>query len=124
MAQDRMCCRAPVIAVIKLPSHKLRGIFDHLSITYREELCSKEFLSQWLLTIAVCNAQCSLHSSVGTVPRYGLDGAGIEFLWGDVYRTWVPRNLLYKRHRVPFPGSSLLLMALKANPHLEPRLDE
>jgi len=124
MAQDRMCCRAPVIAVIKLASHKLRGIFDHLTITYREELCSKEFLSQWLLTTAICIAQCSLHSSVGTAPRYGLDGAGIEFLWGDVLRTWGPTSLLYKRHRISFPGSSLWLMALKAHPHLSPRLYE
>jgi len=119
-----MHCRAPAIVVIKLASHKLRGIFDHLTITYLEELCSKEFLSQLLLTTAICEVLCSLHSSDGTAPRYGLDGAGIEFLSSDVFRTWGPPRLLYKRHRVSFPGSSLRLIELKAHPHLAPRLHE
>jgi hypothetical protein len=102
MAQDRMYRRAPLILVIQLASYKLRGIFGQLTITYREELRSKEFLSQLLLTTAICDAQCSLHSSVGTAPRYGMDGVGIEFLWDDVFRTWGPPGVLYKRHRVSF----------------------
>jgi len=104
MAQDRMYPRTPVIVVIKLASHKLHGIFGQLTKTYRKELYSKEILRQLLLTTAICDALYSLHSSVGTAPRLGLDVAGIEFLWGDVFRTWGPPTLLYKRHRFSFHG--------------------
>jgi hypothetical protein len=104
MAQDMMYPRAPVIVVIKLASHKLHRIFGQLTKTYQKELYSKEFLRQLLLTTAICDGLCSLHSSVGTAPRYGLDVAGIELLWGDVFRTWGPPSLLYKRHRFSFPG--------------------
>jgi hypothetical protein len=79
-----MYSKAPLTVVIKLSSHKLHGIFGQLTKTYRKELCSKEFLRQLLLTTAISDAQCSLHSLIGTAPRYGLDVAGIEFLWGDV----------------------------------------
>jgi hypothetical protein len=44
-------------------------------------------------------------SSVGIATRYGLDGPGIESLWGEIFRTlpdrpWGPPNLLYNGYRV------------------------
>jgi hypothetical protein len=66
MALDGIYCGAPVIVIIKLASHKIRGIFGQLTITYREELCSKEFLSQLLLTAAIRDILCLLHSSDDT----------------------------------------------------------
>jgi len=45
-------------------------------------------------------------SSVGIATGYGLDGPGIEFRWGEIFRTcpdrpWGPPSLLYPR---VFPG--------------------
>ena len=47
-------------------------------------------------------------SSVGIANGYGLDGAGIESRWGEIFRTcpdqpWDPPSLLYSGYRV-FPG--------------------
>jgi hypothetical protein len=47
-------------------------------------------------------------SSVSIVTGYGLDGAGIDSWWGEIFRThpdrpWGPPSLLYKGYRV-FPG--------------------
>ena len=49
-------------------------------------------------------------SSVGTAPRYWLDGPGIESQWGGSeifhtcsHRPWGPPSLLYNVYRV-FPG--------------------
>ena len=47
-------------------------------------------------------------SSVGIATGYGLDGPGIEFRWGEIFRTcpdrpWGPTSLLYNGYRV-FPG--------------------
>jgi hypothetical protein len=47
-------------------------------------------------------------SSVGIATRYGLDGPGIEFRWGEVFRIrpdwlWGPHILLYNEYRF-FPG--------------------
>jgi len=49
-----------------------------------------------------------LGSSVGIVTGYGLDGPGIEFRWGEIFRTcpdmlWGPPSLPYNGYRV-FPG--------------------
>ena len=48
-------------------------------------------------------------SSVGIPTRYELDGPGIEFRWGEMFRTrpdrpWGPPSLLYNGYRVSFPG--------------------
>ena len=56
-----------------------------------------------LLFLACCLGQ---DSSVGIETRYGLDGPGIEFRWGDeIFRThpdwlWGPPSLLYNGYRV------------------------
>ena len=46
-------------------------------------------------------------SSVGIATDYGLDGAGIESQWGEIFRhpdrPWGPPSLLYNGYRV-FPG--------------------
>jgi hypothetical protein len=47
-------------------------------------------------------------SAVGIATSYGLDGPGIEFRWGEIFRTWPnrprgPPSLLYNRYWV-FPG--------------------
>jgi hypothetical protein len=47
-------------------------------------------------------------SVVGIATGYGLDGPGIESLWGEIFftcpdRPWDPPSLLYKGNRV-FPG--------------------
>jgi len=52
---------------------------------------------------------CGPGSSVGIGTGYGLDGPGIESLWGgEIFRAcpdrpWGPPNLLYNGYRV-FPG--------------------
>jgi hypothetical protein len=51
---------------------------------------------------------CRPGSSVGIATGYGLDGPGIEFQWGEIYRTcpdwpWGPPSPLYNGYRV-FPG--------------------
>jgi hypothetical protein len=48
-------------------------------------------------------------SSVGIATCYRLDAEGIEFRWGEVFRTrldkpWGPLRLLCNGYRVPFPG--------------------
>jgi len=47
-------------------------------------------------------------SAVGIATGYGMDGPGIEFRWGDIFRTCPdrpcgPPSLLYNSYRV-FPG--------------------
>jgi len=47
-------------------------------------------------------------STVGIETRYGLDGPGIEYRWGEIFcdlpdRPWGPPSLLYNGYRV-FPG--------------------
>jgi hypothetical protein len=42
-------------------------------------------------------------SVVGVETGYGLDGLGIEFRWGEIFRTWDPPKLLYNGYWV-FPG--------------------
>jgi len=49
---------------------------------------------------------------VGTAIRYGMDGPGIEFQWGEIFRTvqtgpWGPPSLLYNGYRVSFPGRGI-----------------
>jgi len=51
-------------------------------------------------------------SVVGIATAYGLDGPGIEFRWGEIFRTspdrpWGPPSLLYSGYRV-FPGGKVL----------------
>jgi hypothetical protein len=48
-------------------------------------------------------------SSVGIATRYGLDVPGIEFRWGEIFRTrpdrsWDPRYPLYNGYG-SFPGA-------------------
>jgi hypothetical protein len=58
--------------------------------------------------------QLTLHPvccSVGIATDYGLDGAGIESRWGEIFRTCPdrpcgPPNLLYNWYRV-FPGGKV-----------------
>jgi len=50
-------------------------------------------------------------SSVSTVTRYGLDGSGIEFPWGEILRTrpdrpWGTPSLLYNGYRVFLGGEA------------------
>ena len=45
---------------------------------------------------------------IGIATGYGLDGPGIEYRWGEIFRTrpdrpWSQPSLLYNGHRV-FPG--------------------
>jgi hypothetical protein len=52
-------------------------------------------------------------SSVGIATDCGLDGPGIEFRWGEIFRTcpdrpWGPPSLLYNGYRV-FPGGKVRL---------------
>jgi hypothetical protein len=51
-------------------------------------------------------------SSVGIATDYGLDGPGIEFLWGEVFGCphwpWGPPSLLYNGYPV-FPGGKVRL---------------
>ena len=51
-------------------------------------------------------------SVVGIATAYGLDGPGIEFRWGEIFRTSPdrpcgPPSLLYNGYRV-FPGGKVL----------------
>jgi hypothetical protein len=46
--------------------------------------------------------------SVDIATRHELDGPGIKFWWGRIFRTrpdrpWVPPSLLYSEYRVSFP---------------------
>jgi len=48
---------------------------------------------------------------VSIATAYGLDGPGIEFRWGEIFRTspdrpWGPPSLLYNGYRV-FPGGKV-----------------
>jgi hypothetical protein len=48
-------------------------------------------------------------SAVRIATRYGLGGPGIEFRWGEIFRTppdrpWSTSSLLYNGHQVSFPG--------------------
>jgi hypothetical protein len=60
------------------------------------------------------------------VTVYGLDGAGIEYRWGEIFRTcpdrpWGPPSLLYNGYRV-FPGvESGRGVTLTPHPLLVPR---
>jgi hypothetical protein len=50
-------------------------------------------------------------SSVGIATDYGLEGPGLEFQWGEIFRTsldrlWGPPSLLYNGYRV-FPGGKV-----------------
>jgi hypothetical protein len=50
-------------------------------------------------------------TSVGIATDYGLEGLGIEFRWGEIFRTWPdrpwsPTSLLYNGYRV-FPGGKV-----------------
>jgi hypothetical protein len=54
---------------------------------------------------------CGRESVVGIATRYRLDGPGIEFRWGEIFRTrpdrpWGPPSLLYNGYQISFPGSS------------------
>jgi hypothetical protein len=58
------------------------------------------------------NTYCGPGSVVGIVTAYGLDGPGIKFHWGEIFRTspdrpWGPPSLLYNGYRV-FPGGKVL----------------
>jgi hypothetical protein len=49
-------------------------------------------------------ANVGRHGAVGIATRYGLDGLGIESLWGDIFRTrpdrpWRPTILLNNGYR-------------------------
>jgi len=51
-------------------------------------------------------------SVVGIATGYGLDGPGIEFRWGEIFRfcpdrPWGPTSLLYNRYRVFLGGKKL-----------------
>jgi len=60
-------------------------------------------------------------SSVGIVTGYGLDGPGIKFRWGEIFRTcpdlpWGPPSLLYngcdlETSRIGFPYIYMTLVA-------------
>jgi hypothetical protein len=54
---------------------------------------------------------CGPGSVVGIGTAYGLDGRGIEFRWGEIFRTcpdrpWGPPSLLHNGYRV-FPGGKV-----------------
>jgi len=54
---------------------------------------------------------CGPGSVVGIATAYGLDGPGIEYRWGEIFRTppdrpWGPPSLLYNEYRV-FPGGKV-----------------
>ena len=56
--------------------------------------------------------KCGPGSAVGIATAYGLDGPGIEFRWGEIFRTSPdrpcgPPSLLYNGYRV-FPGGEVL----------------
>jgi hypothetical protein len=64
---------------------------------------------------------------VGIATRYGLDGPGIKYRWGEVLRTqldrpWDPPSLLCSGHRVNVPAVNGRGVALATHPHLAPRL--
>jgi len=63
---------------------------------------------KYYLEILSSKGRCS---SVGRATRYGLDGAGIESRWGEIFRTRPdrprgPHSLLYNEYRF-FPGGKL-----------------
>ena len=84
-------------------------------ITVPEMICAG--LNCW----TVCEQECEewtikdltsvhwgLDSSVGIATRFVHDGPGIEFRWGEVFRTltdwsWGPPSPLYNGYRI-FPG--------------------
>ena len=60
------------------------------------------------ICVCVCVSK-GRDSSVGIATRYRLYGPGIEFRWGEFFRTrpdrpWDPPNLLYNGYRVSFQG--------------------
>jgi hypothetical protein len=68
-----------------------------------------EMVSRFLENIWTPIVWCGPGSSVGIATGYGLDGPGIEFRWGKIFRTcpdrpWGPPSLLYNGYRI-FPGS-------------------
>jgi hypothetical protein len=69
----------------------------------------------------------SRDSVVGIATRYGLEGLGIEYRWGEIFRTYPDRlrglpSLLYKGYRV-FPGfKGGRGVMLTTHPRLVPRL--
>jgi hypothetical protein len=69
----------------------------------------------------------SRDSSVGIATRYGLEGSGIEFRWGEIFRTYPdrlrgPPSLLYNGYRVFPGGKDGQGVMLTTQPLLVPRL--
>jgi hypothetical protein len=69
---------------------------------------------------------CGPDSAVGIATLYGLDGPGIEFRWGEIFRTlqgqpWGPPSLLYNGYQV-FPGVIQPGRGVNHPLHLQPRL--
>jgi hypothetical protein len=94
----------------------LSGYAGQLQLTWKQ----REF-SEILVRLG------SRDSVVGIATRYGLEGPGIEFRWGEIFRTKPdrlrdPPSLLYNGYRV-FPGSkSGRGVILTTNPLLVPKL--
>ena len=68
-------------------------------------------------------------SVVGIATRSGLEGSGIEFRWGEIFRTypdrlWGPPRLVYNWYRVFPGGKGGRGMMLNTHPLLVPRLRE
>ena len=67
-------------------------------------LCSPD-----ICTVVVARGPCSV---IGIATVYGLDGPGIEFRWGEIFRTcpdrpWGPLSILYSGYPV-FTGGKVL----------------
>ena len=68
------------------------------------------------------------NSLVGIGTRYGLDGPGIEFRWGEIFptrsdRAWSPPSLLYNGYCVSFSGVKRPGCGVDHPPHLASRLN-
>jgi hypothetical protein len=69
----------------------------------------------------------SRDSSVGIATRYGLGGPGIEYRWGEIFRTYPdrlrgPPSLLYNGYRVFPGGKGGRGVMLTTHPLIVPRL--
>jgi hypothetical protein len=69
----------------------------------------------------------SRDSSVGIATRYGLEGPGIEYRWGEIFRTYPdrlrgPPSLLCNGYRVFPGGKGGRGVMLTTHPLLVPRL--
>ena len=84
--------------------------FDRVKRYTSFEILQRKYIANLLLKSIV--EICGPGGSVGIATAYGLDGPGIEFRWGEIFRIsadrpWGPPSLLYNGYRV-FPGGKVL----------------